>query len=457
LRPSAPVYNGTWIFTDSSNRGMWNPQGNLFLPRVGIAYRVNDRTALRVGYARYAVASDSVTSVVDVLGSVPYTGFEQTTTPLPLLAGVPQAFLSNPYPSTNPLIAPIGKSRGIYTSLGSSPIFFEQNYRNEVNDRFNVSIQRQVWNQMVVDVTYFANFGHNAAQNINMNLMDPRLSFQHKAALSAQVNNPFYQILTPEKFPGQLRNAQRVSVGSLLVPYPHYGSLTQRGIPMSSTRYHSLQLSVQRPFANGFNLLFGYNYNRGRAQEFYDDQDTYDRIQTYQTTNSFLPRNKMTVAAIYQFPFGKGRRWMSNANAVVDGILGGWSASGIFLYTSGVFLRFGAMEQVGDPVLDDPSDAARFNTAAFKVIQPFTRRSNPLWYEGVTGPGFRNIDMTLQKEFPITERVRFELKMEAYNFTNSFNGANPSTDVNSSVFGRVVQQAAGYYGRQLQYSGRFRW
>jgi hypothetical protein len=47
--------------------------------------------------------------------------------------------------------------------------------------------------------------------------------------------------------------------------------------------------------------------------------------------------------------------------------------------------------------------------------------------------------------------------MEAYNFTNSFNGANPSTDVNASTFGKVVNQAAGYYGRQLQYSGRFRW
>jgi hypothetical protein len=47
--------------------------------------------------------------------------------------------------------------------------------------------------------------------------------------------------------------------------------------------------------------------------------------------------------------------------------------------------------------------------------------------------------------------------MEAYNATNSFMGANPSMDVNSSIFGRVVNQRAGFFGRQFQYSGRFRW
>ncbi|HET8550335.1 MAG TPA: hypothetical protein VFL57_20130, partial [Bryobacteraceae bacterium] len=67
------------------------------------------------------------------------------------------------------------------------------------------------------------------------------------------------------------------------------------------------------------------------------------------------------------------------------------------------------------------------------------------------------LDMTFAKEFAITERVRFELKMESYNFTNSFMGADPSTDRNSSVFGRVVNMRAGYSGRQFQYSGRFRW
>jgi hypothetical protein len=65
--------------------------------------------------------------------------------------------------------------------------------------------------------------------------------------------------------------------------------------------------------------------------------------------------------------------------------------------------------------------------------------------------------MTLSKEYRIAEKIRFELRMEAYNLTNSFLGADPSTDVTSSLFGRVVNQRAGTSGRQLQYSARFRW
>jgi hypothetical protein len=180
-------------------------------------------------------------------------------------------------------------------------------------------------------------------------------------------------------------------------------------------------------------------------------------VTSWQSTNFTLPRQKWTAAGIYQLPFGKGRKFLSGSNRLVDGVLGGWAVSGIFIYTSGVFLRFGGLDVIGDPVLDDPSNAARFNTAAFRLLPAFTRRANPWMYEGVTGPSFRNLDMTLAKEFRITERVRFELKMESYNFTNSFMGADPSTDVNSSVFGRVVNIRPGYSGRQFQYNGRFRW
>jgi hypothetical protein len=457
IRQTAPIYNGAWIFTDESNRGAWNPTGN-FLPRAGIALRLNDRSSLRVGYARYAVASDSSTAVVDVLGSTPYQGFDQTTNPLPILEGRPQARLFDPFPAgVNPLVPPIGKSLGRYTGLGTDTLWFRQDWRNETNDRINVSLQRQLPWLVVADLTWFMNFGHNSPQNLPINQVDPRLGFEYKAALSQSVPNPFYQILTPQQFPGQLRNNRNVTVGSLLSPYPQYGSLTERGVPFSRTRYNSIQLQVQRPFANGFNLLMGYNYNRGRSEEFYDNVDEYDRSVSWQSTNYTLPRQKLTTAGIYQLPFGKGRKFLAGSNRFLDGVFGGWAVSGIYMWTSGVFLRFGGLDVIGEPVLDDPSDAARFNASAFRLLPAFTRRSNPWMYEGVTGPAFSNLDMTLAKEFRITERVRFELKMEAYNATNSFMGADPSMDVNSSVFARVVNIRAGYSGRQLQYNGRFRW
>jgi Carboxypeptidase regulatory-like domain len=449
-----PILNGAWIFTDDDHRGAWEGPKTLFMPRVGIAYRINERMALRAGYARYLVQP---IQAFDFLGSTPYPGFDAVTNPLGLLEGIPRARISDPYPANeNPLVPAVGKTLGRYTSLGGPATWFVQDWRNETNDRINISLQREMWNKMVVDVTYFLNVGHDQRIDLPVNRLDPRLTYQHKTTLTTQVNNPFYNILPPDKFPGQLRNTQRVSIGSLLVPYPQYGDLIiNNGMPGASTRYQAFQLQVQRQFAGGYNFLLGYNYNRGRGMEFFDDVDTFDQMLSWQESSA--PRQKFTLAGIWELPFGRGRHFMANSNAVVDGFLGGWSLSGIYQYLGGDFLRFGALEQTGDPRLEDPSNEARFNTAVFARKDPFTRRYNPKQYEGVTGPSFWSVDMTLSKEYRIAEKLSFEIRMEAYNLTNSFIGANPSTDVTSSIFGRVVNQRAGVFGRQLQYSGRFRW
>ena len=70
---------------------------------------------------------------------------------------------------------------------------------------------------------------------------------------------------------------------------------------------------------------------------------------------------------------------------------------------------------------------------------------------------FKNIDLTLAKTFPVTEKIKFELRMESYNATNSFNGDLPSTAFGTSAFGTITAQQPGYLGRQFQYSGRFTW
>jgi hypothetical protein len=98
-----------------------------------------------------------------------------------------------------------------------------------------------------------------------------------------------------------------------------------------------------------------------------------------------------------------------------------------------------------------------FNTDVFSNLPAFTRRSNPWNYSGVHGPRLANLDMVLAKRTRITEKVEFEFRFEAYNLTNSFMGANPSTDVNNGNFGRISSQLNTHFGRELQYSGRFIW
>jgi hypothetical protein len=108
----------------------------------------------------------------------------------------------------------------------------------------------------------------------------------------------------------------------------------------------------------------------------------------------------------------------------------------------------------GDPTIDNPQRDRWFDTSKFAVLPAFTRRTNPLQYANLVGPNTLNLDATLAKEFRITEKVKFELRMEAYNVANSFFGSDPDVNVNSPNFGRVVTQRGGFFGRQLQYSGR---
>ncbi|MBI3694001.1 MAG: TonB-dependent receptor, partial [Acidobacteria bacterium] len=89
-----PVYNGAWIYADDGNRGLYNAPKANFLPRLGIAIRANDKTAIRVGYARYAVP---IMSILGYAWRLPSTdGFSATTTAAPVLEGIPQGTLSNP-------------------------------------------------------------------------------------------------------------------------------------------------------------------------------------------------------------------------------------------------------------------------------------------------------------------------------------------------------------------------
>jgi hypothetical protein len=443
-------WNGAWVFSSDDHRGMFNTNKGSFMPRAGIAIRLTDNSSLRGGYARYVIPV-SQTQPFQTTGIRLY-GYTARTYVAPPLTGVPQAKLTDPFPATNPLVLPTGKSLGRYQNLGDAADWPIQDLSTGVRERINLSYQRQLPWQLVGDVTYFFNLGYNLPYSRVMNLADPQIGYTYKTALSRTVPNPFYQYLTPDKFPGQLRNQRSVSVGSLLNPYPHYGTIRQTLTDGVRNQYQSLQFKLQRPFANGVSMLWAYNYNREKNYEFFNSDAQYANEFAY--IDYFLPRHRMNIAGSYDLPVGKGRPYLPNLHPVLNGFLGGWSMSGIFNYTSGQFVRFGAAVVEGDPAIDNPTRDRYWDTSKFKGPLPaYTPRTNPWQYPGVTGPRYTNIDATLSKFFPVYgERVRLEFKMEAYNLTNSFMASMPNASVTSSLFGRSTGQANR--GREMQYTLR---
>ncbi len=443
-------WNGQWEWTSDSHPGMWDAQKLALVPRIGAAIKITETTALRIGYARYLSPYEMILSQAPVSGfetvsflEPPFFGMKAYQNTAGLLSGVPQQTINNPYPTNvNPLIAPNGKAAGSAVGRGGTSLLrYPQDTQKSRNDRFNVNLQRQFAGQIVGSFTYFYNIG-NQHYTRALNNRDPRIDVALQNGINATVDNPFYNYLTPALFPGPLRNQKTVSLGTLLTQYPQYGGLFEVGTLGAAERYQSLEFKVQKAFAKGWNFLGAYVYIREKAQTTgLNELDSFQNNLQY--LNSNQPRHHITMAGTYELPFGKGRPMANNMPKVAEAIVGGWKLTGNSTFISGAILRFGKMNYNGqDVTVSDPQPGKWFNTAAFSPIaaNTFVIRTNPVQFDNLTGPGYFMLDGVLSKDLRITERVKVELKMAAYNAINRLNRGNPNTDVTSSQFGQALYQ-----------------
>ncbi|HZT28631.1 MAG TPA: carboxypeptidase regulatory-like domain-containing protein [Bryobacteraceae bacterium] len=444
------TFNGAFQFAGGGNpRGQWNSGLGTLSPRIGAAYRLNDKTSIRAAYGRYVTPWIQGTTDFNNLTT---PGFTNYTGAPPQVLGVPQMQVQNPFPSTYPVIPAYGKTLGAYTMLGDSPSYYQADRPRQTSDRFNFSVQRQLPQNVVLDVTYFLNLSNYVFDTTrNLNMVDPRIAYQNKDAVNQVVPNPFYNILTVDKFPGPLRYQQQVSISSLMKPYPQYGDINVTdGQPGGNMHYHSLQIKLTKSFSKGYSFLAGYNYHYEQDQRFYDDIALY--TQNYSWINSPASRHRLTAAGTWELPFGKGRAYMSDAPRAVDAMLGGWNLTPTMYWRSGRYAVFGGMVVNGDPHTSNPGAYGWFNTGAFSPLPAYTPRTNPWLYSGITGPGQFNMDASLVKSFHVVERLRFELRMDVFNVLNNMTWEDPDTNIYSPNFGHSQgnNQLANTYGRRTQ-------
>lgn len=459
-------FTGAWRFTSGSHPGMWNPPKLALAPRIGAAFRIDDKTALRGGYARYVIPTEYNFTAAPFQGfedinflEPPFFGMTGYQFVAPLTNGVPQATLTSPFTPTNPLIPNFGPVAG--KALGSNIgrggenlLWYPQNFHKAYNDRFNITFERQLPYGFVGSFTYFLNLGqqHYTKQ---LNAVNPAIFQQFASNLSSltqtSVTNPFYHYLNTTIINGPLYYQPTVPLVSLLTPYPLYGPLYEIGVCCNGERYNQIQLKGQRAFSKGFNFLITYVYTRERAQINNFNDVTY-YTNTFQWQDSNQPRHRMNIAGTWELPIGKGRQYFNSQPRVVDALIGGWKITPVFQYISGDFLRFGNMVATGNPCISSPSPGHWFNTSVFQPIpaNTYVLRTNPLQYGCLTGPHFWDLDASLAKDFRLTEKFRAELKMTAYNALNNLNRADPDTNVYSSTFGQALYQGSpgGDFGSQ---------
>jgi hypothetical protein len=272
------------------------------MPRVGVAWRIDNNTALRAGWARFIIPP-TLTDGLNILGSVPLPGFDANTTAIGPIAGVPQVRLSDPYPGG--LVSIVGKTLGRYTNLGGTGTWYQQNFNAGVNDRFNISVQRQLPWKVVADITYFINYG--AISRTTRREPDRPthwLSIQNAVNASSPIRSTIFCRRTGAR---PVANAENIAVRGTVAALSAVQLNFRCAARGCADHYQALQMSFQRPFANA--SISWSATTTPRTQQFYDSV-----IPPTRPPTRILRIATVSPGRHHELPFGKCRKLMSNAN-----------------------------------------------------------------------------------------------------------------------------------------------
>ena len=427
----------TFVGQGGTGRSPFKGEKDNFLPRVGLAFQINDKTVLRAGYGIfYDTLGVNTTTPVQ-------TGFSQST---PIQASLDNgltyiATLANPFP--NGLLAPSGPNAGLTTNLGQTITFYDPNMKHPYSQRWSLGVQRELIKQFVLDVSYVGNRGtrlpvfrqynNTPARFLSTSPVrdQPTINF-----LSQQFTNPFFGLVPTA--------GRTISRADLLKPFPHFGNV-QVEEPIGYSWYHSMQVRSEKRFSQGYTFQLAYTWAKlMEAVEFLNPTDP----TPYEVIGSFDRPHRLAMSGIWEIPLGRDRRFGADWPSALNAIIGNWQLSGVVTRQSGPPLGFGNRIFNGnlkDIVLpDDERTAERWlNTEAGFNRNPQQQlasniRTFPLRFSGIRGDSQVRWDFSLTKSFPIRERVKAQFRAEVFNALNQTNFGTPNTDPTSSAFGTIT-------------------
>ena len=399
-------------------------------PRFGVAWDVfgNGRTSVRTGYG---VSYDPLTA--EMAGGVqalqPFGASVDLNEPFALAA--PFRGTLNPFPfifdpSSPNFVFPVTIPKGFAVGL-----------RNPYMQTYNLTLQQQVTDNLMVEIAYVGNVGRNLTYNREQNMA-----------------------IFGEGATGRNTDARRI--------YQGYGSIGELNSGASST-YNSLQLQIQRRFSRGLTFQTAYTYGRAIDEVLTSSafatvtqnglQNPSDR-SAERGRGDFDIQQRLVGSFLYEIPAPRG---------VMSKVLGGWELGSIITLQEGrpfhvdagrdrslTAVRHDRSQVVGDPAL--PSNRSRGE----KILHWFDADAFALAPEGsfgnsgrnnLQGPGLFNLDVSLRKKFSINERHSVDFRVDFFNLPNNPNFGTPRRG--SATDRRLGQITGAGSGRIGQFSLKY--
>lgn len=443
-----PVCNCPGVITWSGRNGRSKYASNFdyknFGPRVGFAYRLTDKWVIRGGGAVVYVGEyDQATPIVANLGFSSSGSFVSPD------GGRTAAFLlRNGMP---PIAAPAAAD--LKSGFGAVPIgqnpkvgveFFEPgNRRIPYLETFNFNVQRQLMQNLLVEVGYVGTLGHK---------------------LTVPGSESIDQVPLDRIGPGNVQ---------VLRPFPQFSDVRVLSPTIGNSNYHGMNIRVEKRYAAG--LQFSANYTWSKL---IDDVNSRNELGGAPALANYYDRkadrglsgnniaHRLIWSAVWQLPIGAGKP-VKLKSARLNQLAGGWSTGLILEARTGP--PFGIVEQ--NPAGIYPTAAAVRSNA----IGPY--RTNPNWRSNVlgqpyfdpsvfvvppqftfgtlgrtvaSGPGAFVADLAILKDFSIREAHKVQFRLEMLNFPNHANFGLPNGSRGNPSFGRINSLSPGNQQRIIQ-------
>jgi hypothetical protein len=413
-----------------------------FGPRLGLAYRLNDKTVIRAGFGVTWIEQAGITT--------PFT-----TPFFPFIQSVTQRTLNNITPafqlSSGATVQPISSTPN--SGLGQGVFSTDRELGSGYVQQWNVGIQRAITNNLVFEVAYAGSkITHVGMPDVNINQLtasQPALGSQ----LLTLVPNPCFGLVPASSSIG----GATVPYGQTIRPFPCYTTVALYRNNVGNTNYNALQAKIEQRLTNGLSFLVAYTRSKliDEASSVFDATVQTGPIANFPVADSFnrkLERdlstgdipNVFVASVVYDLPFFKNKRGLAGK------FLGGWSVNGIVNAQSGIpvavtqatnFNAFAGFGTQRPNLISDPNNGPRttaqwFDIAAFTTAPQFTIGSssrNP-----VRAPHYRNIDIAFIKRTNLTETTNLEFRTEIFNLTNTPPLGSPNTSFGSTAFGTIT-------------------
>jgi hypothetical protein len=472
---TTPLADGSSCWVDGSKDakiGIKTDYTNV-QPRIGAAYSLDSKTVIRgaIGLAYFTpdvgvinIGSGAPASILQNIN--PQQAFNIGSDVFPYGAPGPSYCYANPAtppaPQTNlqgcidrgpaqPVLLTSTSEAGfainpLVTAVSSKPT----NFKSQYTEMANFAVQRQ-FGANTVTVAYVGSFMRRGLRADNADVPAvPGAAYAADPAHWAPDRNGVLQPVPVNPVYGYTVNGPPGTAPTLVgdLPYVNTIAYLHNG---AYSNYNALQLIYDRHFAQGLSLGGNYTWGKSLANNWGDNIPTEPAYLEY----GGRPSQRAAVHASYELPFGK------RLTGVGSVLIKGWKLNGVafwqtgdsFSVTSGSKLDISGVntdrpDQIANTKLSHPTTSMWFNTQAFADQTLGTYGSEHV--NQIVGPSQRDIDFSINKDFPIFEHLKGEFRAESFNLTNTPNFADPNGTMGASTYG-VISTTQGN-PRQLQFA-----